>query len=276
MEQPVPLDRIHCVGVKGGRPRNVVVKFHSYSDRETVWDRRRNLKGSKLWLDEHFAVEVQARRRLFLPFLQAARRRRECCFLNVDNLIINGQRFSMTPKDLWSLELRYGDVVKAGCEWEATTTDGQTVLGFYRKFSPFSNFNAAEFEVKGQTFPTVEHFYSYKKCDLNGKKDLAYRVLKTPQPVETIAISKGNTLDDDTRVEVVKTGLLAKFQQNPHLKEQLLKTRKKVLAKANPHDKFWGTGCALRSDLLGKPGQWTGQNKLGILLMDLRQELNNT
>ncbi len=219
VEQHVPVDRIHRVGVKGGRPRNVVVKFHSYSDHELVWQRRRNLKGSKLWLHGHFAVEVQARQRLLLPFLQAARKHGERCFLNIDTLIINGQRFSATPKDMRSLELRYGDAVKAGCEREAMTTDGQTVLGFYGKFSPFSNFNAAEFEVNGQKFPTVEHFYSYKKCDLNGKKELAYRVLKTPQPVETIAISKGNVLDDDTRLEVVRTGLLAKFHQNPHLKE---------------------------------------------------------
>ena len=216
------------------------------------------------------------RQRLLLPFLQAACKCGERCFLNIDTLIINGQRFSATPKDMRSLELHYGDAVKAGCEREATTTEGQTVLGFYGKFSPFSNFNAAEFEVNGQKFPTVEHFYLYKKCDLNGKKELAYRVLKTPQPVETIAISKGNVLDDDTRLEVVRTGLLAKFHQNPHLKEQLLKTGKKILAEANPHDNFWGTGCALRSDLLSKPGQWSGKNKLGVLLMDLRQELSDT
>ena len=276
MENPVSVDRIHRIGVKGGRPRNVIVKFHSYSDREQIWERRQNLKGSKLWLDEHFVVEVQARRCLLLPFLQAARKRGERCFLNVDSLIINGQRFSSSAKDLQSLELRYGELVKAGCEREVTTSNGQTVLGFYGKFSSFSNFNAAEFEVNGQKFPTLEHFYSYKKCELNGKKELAYRVLKTPQPVETIAVSKGNILDDETRVEVVKSGLLAKFHQNLELKKHLLNTGQKVLAEANPHDNFWGTGCALRSEMLSKPGQWPGQNKLGILLMDLRAEMSNT
>ncbi len=273
MDKSVAIDRIHRVGVKGGRPRNVVIKFHAYTDRELVWERRQNLKGLKLWLDEHFAVEVQVRCRQLLPFLQAACRRGERCFLNIDQLIINGQRFSTSTRDLRSLELRYGDVVKAGCEREVSTANGQTVLGFYGKFSLFSNFSTVEFEVNGQKFPTVEHFYSYKKCDLNGKKDLAFRVLKTTQLVEMIAISKGNILDDETRVEVVKSGLLAKFHQNPELKEHLLKTGQKVLAEANPHDNFWGTGCALHSEKLAKPGEWPGQNKLGILLMDLRDEL---
>ncbi len=195
--------------------------------------------------------------------------------MNVDHLIINGQRFSTTAKDLRSLELRYGEAVKAGCEKEVQTPEGQTVLGFYGKFSPLSNFASAELEVNGTKFPTVEHFYSYKKCDLNGKKDLAYCILKTPQPVETIAISRGNVLDDDTRVEVVKTALLAKFHQNPELKEYLVKTGEKILAEANPHDNFWGTGCSLRSELLSKPGHWPGQNKLGVLLMDLHAKFSN-
>ncbi len=274
IEKEVQIDRIHRVGVAGSGPRsrNVVVKLHSYSDRELIWERRHNLKGSKLWLDEHFAVEIQVRCRLLLPFLQAARKRGEKSYLNNDRLVINGQRFSSSPRDLRSLELRYGDAVKAGCEREVQTNSGQTVLGFYGKFSPMSNFAAAEFEVSSQKFPTVEHFYSYKKCELNGKKELAYHVLKTEQPVETIAISKGNALDDETRVEVVKSGLLAKFHQNPDLKQKLIETGDKIIAEANPYDKFWGTGCALRSEILGQPGKWPGQNKLGVLLMDLRSE----
>ncbi len=272
--KPVQLDRIHRVSVKGdSRVRNVVIKFHSYSDRQLVWENRRLLKGTKLFLDEHFALEVQVKWRILLPFLQAARRRGEKCFLHINSLIISGRRFTTSPQDLRSLELRYADCVRSRSEREVQDEAGNTILGFFGKFSPLSNFAAADFEISGQKFTSVEQFYSYKKCELNGKKDLAFRVMKAEQPAQTTAISRGLKLDDETRVEVVRSGLLAKFHQNQNLRDYLVKTGTKILTECNPQDKFWGAACPLRSDKLANPSSWPGLNKLGVLLMDIREEL---
>ncbi len=162
--------------------------------------------------------------------------------------------------------------VRSRSEREVQDDSGKTILGFFGKFSPLSNFTPANFEINRQKFSSVEQFYSYKKCELNGQKDLAFRVMKAEQPAQTTAIAKGQKLEDETRIEVVQSGLLAKFHQNPMLCNYLLKTGSKILTECNPQDKFWGAACHLRSDKLGQPSTWPGLNKLGVLLMDIREE----
>ena len=76
------------------------------------------------------------------------------------------------------------------------------------------------------------------------------------------------------RIEVMRSGLMAKFNQNSDLKTELLKTGETMLAEASPIDLFWGTGCGLRSEMLSKPNQWKGQNQMGKLLMEIRAELH--
>lgn len=61
------------------RSRNVVIKVNVHKDREKVWSRRRLLKGTGYYLDEHFAVSIQQERVQLLPFLQAAWKRGEKC-----------------------------------------------------------------------------------------------------------------------------------------------------------------------------------------------------
>ena len=62
LSERLRIERIHRVGSPNkDRPRTVVVKFLSYKDRELFWNNRRNLKGSRIFVEEHFAVEIQQR-----------------------------------------------------------------------------------------------------------------------------------------------------------------------------------------------------------------------
>ncbi len=191
LTKDILIKRIHRVGVKGDmKVRNVVVKFLCFPDCELVWNNQRMLKGSKLFLDEHFAIEVQMQRKLLLPFLMAARKRGEKCFLQGGTLVISGRRYSTSTMDLQSLQLRYEDNLRASSQHETADNHGNTVLGFYGKGSMLSNFAPVEFEVNGQKFQSVEQFYSYKKCELNNRRDLAFRVMKADQPLQTTIIPK--------------------------------------------------------------------------------------
>ncbi len=60
IDKGVTVERIHRIGLKpkGGRPRAVVVKLLCFKDRELIWENRCNLKGSSLFLEEHFAVDI--------------------------------------------------------------------------------------------------------------------------------------------------------------------------------------------------------------------------
>ena len=62
------------------------------------------------------------------------------------------------------------------------------------------------------------------------------------------------------------------FSQNPELKDYLMKTEDLKLAEASPTDRFWGTGVGLGKEGTTKEQAWNGKNKLGELLMSLRDE----
>ncbi len=92
IEEQILLERIHRVGVQGRqRCRNMVVKFHSFKDRQNVWNQRRLLRGTGLFLEEHLALSIQQERSQLLPFLQSARRRGEKATMNGNKLLIAGQ-----------------------------------------------------------------------------------------------------------------------------------------------------------------------------------------
>lgn len=78
------------------------------------------------------------------------------------------------------------------------------------------------------------------------------------------ALSRGVSMRSDweTAKEEVMRALREKFAQNPALRAQLLRTAPSLLQEASPHDVYWGVGPS-----------GTGQNRLGVLLMQLRSDL---
>ena len=79
----------------------------------------------------------------------------------------------------------------------------------------------------------------------------------------------------ETCLEVMKTGLQAKFQQHPHLKEFLVNTGSNMIIEGNPKDTFWGAGLSIHNPKIWKKHAWWGsaENHLGRLLQDVRTEL---
>ena len=62
-----------------------------------------------------------------------------------------------------------------------------------------------------------------------------------------------------------------KIAQNDVVRKFLVGT--KQLGEANGNDTFWGTGIALSKLNSANPANWRGENKLGLLLMELRETL---
>ncbi|KAI6230381.1 DUF1768 domain-containing protein [Aphelenchoides fujianensis] len=65
----------------------------------------------------------------------------------------------------------------------------------------------------------------------------------------------------------------AKFEQNSHLRRQLLNTHRSRLVEANPHDRFWGVGLSRTDPRVHQPKKWRGRNHLGRILQRIRKEL---
>ena len=75
--------------------------------------------------------------------------------------------------------------------------------------------------------------------------------------------------------DIMINGLRNKFTQNEHLKTFLLGTENTTLVEASPSDHYWGCGLLLRNKYIWRLANWEqkGQNNLGKLLMQIRNEL---
>lgn len=148
---------------------------------------------------------------------------------------------------------------------------------FEGRFSFLSNFYPCEIEHQGIKYPSVEHFYVAMKVNdqqlINGKyftpgdfREMISRV-KSSSEVKRIG-SKVKLRGDwsSKKVEFMNWAVREKFK-NPTLSELLLSTGDKDLIEGNWwHDNEWGQ-CTC-DKCKGK-----GKNKLGKILMEVRNEL---
>lgn len=67
-------------------------------------------------------------------------------------------------------------------------------------------------------------------------------------------------------------GLQAKFQQNPELIKQLLKTRHSDLVYCAVDEGFWGVGLDKSDAAKLDHSLWPGKNRLGQMLQKLRSK----
>lgn len=158
------------------------------------------------------------------------------------------------------------------------------LIGFWHEYEDYgclSNWYKADFEYAGRSFSSVEQFMMYHKLLTFHQFELADKVMDTDDPAEAKKLGRTHfdNFDDKlwTRISptIVKRGVRAKFEQNPQLLEVLLSTGNAVLAECSPYDKVWGIGLAPDDKRIIDTTQWAGKNKLGRILMILREEFRN-
>ncbi|MQY20702.1 hypothetical protein NRB20_38100 [Nocardia sp. RB20] len=119
----------------------------------------------------------------------------------------------------------------------------------------------------------------WRKAMLFGNQALAREILTVEHPGHAKSLGRQvENFDEEewneARYQIVVTGNVAKFGQNPDLKKFLLVTGSRVLVEASPVDRIWGIGVAADDPRAQDPGQWRGSNLLGFALMDARTELS--
>jgi ribA/ribD-fused uncharacterized protein len=142
----------------------------------------------------------------------------------------------------------------------------------------FSNMFEAPMQVEGVTFPTVEHYFQWSKAKQFGDAGAQAKIMKTPSPKSVKSYGKKVTGFDadvwgEKSVQVMRTGVKAKFMQHPELLKKLMDTGVRPLAEADPRSKFWGIGTSSDTSKAKKPDLWPGKNMMGKILMELRTEL---
>jgi ribA/ribD-fused uncharacterized protein len=127
-----------------------------------------------------------------------------------------------------------------------------------------SNFYPAEVEFEGMRYPSVEHAYqSAKTLDLETRKKIA--ALANPGDAKRMGRAQQVRADwEQVKFDVMEKCVRYKFTHHPELKEKLLATGDAYLEEGNTWgDRIWGVY------------QGQGENRLGKILMKVRQELDH-
>jgi predicted NAD-dependent protein-ADP-ribosyltransferase YbiA (DUF1768 family) len=177
----------------------------------------------------------------------------------------------------------------------------KTAIRFYNPkdaYGKLSNFYKSSLKIDGVVFSSVEQYFQAMKFYVpSSPPHMEYYTIiassDSPQKVKMLGsqrqqfgyaskwtvnkLSDSRTVNDviakykflriredwdDVRVDIMMTGLRAKFGSSGSLRALLLGTQQAELVENSPRDSFWG---------IGKDGQ--GENRLGKLLMELRSEL---
>lgn len=142
-----------------------------------------------------------------------------------------------------------------------------TPILFYRTqdaYGAFSNFSAHPFTLKGKVWPTTEHYFQAQKFP-GTEHEEAIRVASSPMIAARMGRARSRPLRPDweaVKDDVMREALAAKFTQHGDLRQLLLGTAPHPLVEHTKNDRYWADG-----------GDGTGLNRLGILLVELRDQL---
>ena len=133
--------------------------------------------------------------------------------------------------------------------------------------------------IDGQQFHTTEQYYQFQKAKFAKDEERAKEILESSEP--RIAKKIGDRVQvnmakwREKSLEIMKNALEAKFTQNAHLRDALLETRPATLVECSAYDHFWACGLGLFAKDLENRDSWKGDNRLGILLTELRIQLSS-
>jgi len=148
------------------------------------------------------------------------------------------------------------------------------------EFRNFSNDSQHPVDIDGQQYPTVEHYFQAMKAKEFNDDEMYTKIVSTKTPKAAKAAGKKvknfiTEVWESKREAVMEQGVRAKFVQHPEVRKELLETGDTIIGKADARNTFWGIGTGMSSEKSKSPSKWRGQNKLGKLLMEIRESLKN-
>jgi len=141
------------------------------------------------------------------------------------------------------------------------------VINFYStadEYGCLSNFYRSRVFLDGKHWRTTEHYFQAMKYQGTPREE-EIRNAKTPSEAANLGRSRKHPMRKDwERVKdaVMREAVLAKFTQHADLRAVLLGTGDAVIIEHTSNDSYWGDG-----------GDGSGRNRLGQILMSVREEL---
>ena len=145
------------------------------------------------------------------------------------------------------------------------------------KNGEFSNWYIRKFVIDDYQYFCVEQYMMAQKAKLFHDAERYTAILRANTPAGCKALGKqvkpfSAEEWDAVKYDIVKRANRAKYMQNPDLMRLLLSTEDSILAEASPKDTVWGIGLTAAAAEKTDPSEWPGENLLGKILMELRDE----
>jgi ribA/ribD-fused uncharacterized protein len=146
-------------------------------------------------------------------------------------------------------------------------SQAKRVINFYGtsdEFGCFSNFAHYPFKLDGKSWPTTEHYFQAQKFPETEQVE-AIRLAKSPAKAKAMGRSRKFKLRKDweaVKDAIMRKCVLEKFTAHADIRTILLGTGDAILVEHTTNDDYWGDG-----------GDGHGKNKLGRILMRVRDEL---
>lgn len=139
----------------------------------------------------------------------------------------------------------------------------------YAAYRFMSNFYACTLLLDGKVWSTVEHYYQAMKTNIESEQEMI-RLAHSPGDAKKWGGPPEHggkiTIREDwnhVKEDVMRKALREKFA-DAHLRQKLMETEDATLIEASPSDYYWGEGAT-----------HTGMNRLGVLLMEIREEIRH-
>lgn len=257
-----------------GRPaknivRGMLVKFKEVEHKQEVMSKKSALKNKKelkkIFCNDDLPEECRkSRQKIRLTAKYATTLGYKDVKVKGNNLIFEGKSYNEKELTLLPGTLRIENVV--------TRSIGLGV-GFYGEYSYLSNQYPSRIVMNGQRFLCAEQALYYFKGVICQHEDTSLEIKKMIEPSDMkILGEKIPTCAEweNKKDKLMKSILQHKFEQNKKLRSKLIGTGRLCLQECST-DMYWGTGQGLDSPNWLKSYNYRGQNRLGQLLEEVRE-----
>lgn len=252
------------------KPRPVQIVVKDDGARNLILRSRGKLAKSAIWINEDLPAPYRRRKTMLRDLVKTAKGKKHQAKINQGGISIDGrtygpEQFSQLPDGM-----RPHDA--------STRVTANQGLAFASQWTPLSNMATAYFLYEGVLFNSSEQCFQFTKATHENNDELANDILVLSDAYECKRLSNekgGKDLSEEwmqKREGIMADIIRAKFTQNDDMLETLINTGTSNLYEATT-DHFWGNGSTLFSKTTQQEAG-KGQNKLGLLLMALRNDLS--
>ena len=252
------------------RPRSIKVIFNSTHIKGDIFRNIGQLKQIDAWkgvrLSDATSPQEQKQQRDLRCIYAAAKAQGLNVKLRGSTIIIDEIKY--TYKDINSLPhgltMENVKIVKV--------SDG---IAFQSHFAYLSNMFLCNIKVGEITYKSSEHFYSVELAKYHDRNDLVQEIIEASDGYAAKRVVRNIQIKEkwnEDKIPIMKKIITMKFDQNDHIRDQLLRT-KGFLYEATKSDLDFACGLTLSQQKDIRKDNIKDRNMLGIILCEYRDNI---